>query len=161
MQKLFPVCAVLFFFVVVSINCGFSMSSGGSQQTDTTDFPQNYELWEGTYKGTVKVFFGDGTDSRDYPAQLTINRYSKDAIMTLKVPYMKRTWSFAAKPSFYSTFTAKISSVSVNAGKTYSYEFNGTLEDVSLTGSMDIIRMSERGSPTSKWNYMFDFKKEK
>ena len=161
MKILFAVCAVQFLFVVMTINCGFSMSSGNSHQTATTDFPQKFELWEGTYKGTVKVFFGDGTDSRGYPAKFTISRYSKDAVMTLKVPYMKRTWSFVAKPSFFSTLTANITSVSVNAGTTYSYEFNGTLEDVSLTGSMDIIRMSERGSPTSKWNYMFDFTKEK
>ena len=145
---------------IVIANCGFSISSGGSKKTDKTGFPQMFELWEGSYKGTVKVFYGDGTDSRDYPAQFTVSRYSQKAVMTLKVPIERRTWSFAAKSSFYSTLTANISSVSVYAGTTYSYVFNGTLEGISLTGSINIIQMSDRGNPVSQWNYVFDFTKE-
>ena len=140
-------------------SCGFHMSSQDSKQQPETVFPPLFSQWEGNYSGSVKVSYKDGQDSRDFPADLTIGRHSKDAVVTLNISYFKKRWSFTTKPLHFSSSSTSISSTSVNKGKTFSYEFNSTMNGNTLTGYLNIVLMNDRGNPTLQEKYSLDFTK--
>ena len=140
-------------------SCGFHMSSQNLKQQPETVFPPLFSQWEGNYSGSVKVNYKDGQNPRDFPANLTIGHHTKDAVVTLNIPYFKKRWSFTTKPLHFSSSSTSISSTSVNKGKTFSYEFNSTMENKILTGYLNIVLMNNRGNPTLREKYSLDFTK--
>lgn len=139
--------------------CGFQMSSQDIKQQPETIFPPLFSQWEGNYSGSVKVNYKDSHNSRDFPANLTIGRHSKDAVVTLNIPYFKKRWSFTTKPLYFSSSSTSISSTSVNKGKTFSYVFNSTMDGNTLSGYLNIVLMNDRGNPTLQEKYSLDFTK--
>ena len=135
------------------------MSSQDSKQQPETGFPPLFSQWEGNYSGSVKVNYKDGQNSRDFPANLTIGRHSKDTVVTLNISYFRKRWSFTTEPLHFSSSSTTISSTSVNKGKTFSYVFNSTMNGNSLTGYLNIFKMNDRGNPTLQEEYSLDFTK--